>query len=416
MSKKIISNANIINYLTEIQKIVHLKDNQIEWLLKPKQTSYAKLEVDGRKLPAWRVLFNDVLGPGKGGIRFHPQVSQKEVSSLAFWMMIKNSLAGLPFGGAKGGVKFNPKNVSRKKLEKISRKYIKAFYSVLGQDKDVPAPDVYTNPQVMAWMLDEFEKRIGTHQPGMITGKPLELQGCALRGNATAKGGFIIFQEMVKEFKLEKNNLEVAIQGFGNAGANLSKMLYQSGFKIVAVSDSRGGVYSQAGLAIDQLVEIKNESGKVDKFSPADKISNQELLELPVDILVLAALEDQITKNNADNIQAQYILEIANGPTTHKADKILKDKGVVVVPDVLANAGGVTASYFEWAQNRTGNVLDKDYLEKLLNQKMTNSWQRVISRQKEDKAVEDLRTAAYLIAVKRILRAGELRGELNKKS
>jgi len=248
----------------------------------------------------------------------------------------------------------------------------------------------------------------------MITGKPLELQGCSLRGNATAKGGFIITRQMFKDFKLNKKNLKIAVQGFGNAGANLAQMLADSGFKIVAVSDSQGGIYRQAGLNISQVIKKKNTSGSVINFSKAEKVTNLELLELPVDILILAALENQITKDNVDNLQVKYIVEIANGLTTHQADKILNAKGVVVVPDVLANAGGVTASYFEWAQNRTGNVFDKDYLEKLLNQKMTNSWQRVISLQKKDKTVTDLRTAAYLIAIKRILKAGELRGGLKK--
>jgi len=321
-------------------------------------------------------------------------------------------LAGLPYGGAKGGVRFNPKKASSQTLELVSRKFIDAFYKVLGQDKDIPAPDVYTNSQIMAWMLDEYEKKTGRHEPGMITGKPLELQGCSLRGNATASGGFIIIQEMTKDLKLGKESLKIAIQGFGNAGLNLAKMLQKDGFKIVAVSDSKGGIYNKAGLNIGQVVEIKAQSGSVAKYPNGTEISNQDLLELPVDILILAALENQITENNADNVKANYIMEIANGPITYQADKILFTKKIMVVPDVLANSGGVIVSYFEWAQNKTGNILDKKYLEELLKQKMVSSWKKVFAAYKERGKQIDLRTVAYIIAIKRILAAERLRGRV----
>jgi len=264
----------------------------------------------------------------------------------------------------------------------------------------------------MAWMLDEYEKKTGRHEPGMITGKPLELQGCSLRGNATASGGFIIIQEMTKDLKLGKESLKIAIQGFGNAGLNLAKMLQKDGFKIVAVSDSKGGIYNKAGLNIGQVVEIKAQSGSVAKYPNGTEISNQDLLELPVDILILAALENQITENNADNVKANYIMEIANGPITYQADKILFTKKIMVVPDVLANSGGVIVSYFEWAQNKTGNILDKKYLEELLKQKMVSSWKKVFAAYKERGKQIDLRTVAYIIAIKRILAAERLRGRV----
>lgn len=225
--------------LDEIKKLENLTNQQVKLLSTAKKINRKNLIIGNKKISAWRILFNDVLGPGKGGIRFHPEVSEDEVKSLSFWMMIKNSLADLPYGGAKGGVKFNPRKVSEKELEEVSRKFIDAFYKNLGQDKDIPAPDVYTNSKIMAWMLDEYEKRVGHHEPGMITGKPLELQGCVLRNDATAKGGFIIVKELVKKFKLNKKNIEIAVQGFGNAGLYISKMLADSGFKIVAVSDSK---------------------------------------------------------------------------------------------------------------------------------------------------------------------------------
>ena len=351
--------SNITKRLGEIQKIGHLTNKEIQLLSTPKKINYAQLKIKGKKLSAWRIIFNDALGPSKGGIRFHHNVSEDEVKSLAFWMMVKNSLAGLPYGGAKGGVKFDPKKTIKQELEMISRKFIDAFYKDLGQDKDIPAPDVYTNSQTMAWMLDEYEKKVNYHEPGMITGKPLELQGCVLREDATAKGGFIIIKEMTKEMKLKKKNLKIAIQGFGNAGLNLSKMLQKDGFKIVAVSDSRGGIYNKTNLDIDQVVKAKTEFGSVINYSDGEKISNQALLKLPVDVLILAALENQITENNAGNIQAKYIVEIANGPITYQVDKILFANNVMVVPDVLANSGGVIVSYFEWCQNRTGDVLDK---------------------------------------------------------
>ena len=404
--------SNIAKRLNKIQKVGNLADKEIQLISKPKRVRHTNLEVEGKNLEAWRVLFNDALGPGKGGVRFHPNVNEDEVTSLAFWMMIKDSLAGLPYGGAKGGVRFDPKKESPQTIEMISRKFIDAFYEFLGQDKDIPAPDVYTNPQVMAWMLDEYEKKVEHHEPGMITGKPLELQGCALRGDATARGGFIITKELIKEFQLDKNVLKIAIQGFGNAGANLAKMLSKDGFKIVAVSDSQGGIFKEDGLNIDKVNIAKETLGSVTNYQDGEKITNQDLLELPVDILVLAALENQITQDNADKIKAKYIVEIANGPTTYEADEILFNKDITIVPDVLANSGGVIVSYFEWAQNRTGDILDKDYLENLLQLRMIASWNKVVSLSKTYKKEIDLRTAAYLIAIKRILSAERLRGNL----
>jgi len=407
--------SNTLKRLDEIQKIAHLSSQEVKLLSTPKRVKRARLAVKGKSLPAWRIVFNDSLGPGKGGIRFHPGVSEDETLSLAFWMTIKNSLAELPYGGAKGGIKFDPKKVSVRTLELVSRKFIDAFYKVLGQDKDIPAPDVYTNPKIMGWMLDEFEKKIGHHEPGAITGKPMDLQGCSLRGDATARGGFIVIKEVVKKLNLSKKDLTIAVQGFGNAGSNLVDMLQKDGFKIVAVSDSKGGTYNKAGLNLDLVAKTKAESGSVINYSRGEKISNQELLELPVGILILAALENQITKDNAKKIRAKHIVEIANGPVTYEADKILFDKNVMVVPDVLANAGGVIASYFEWSQNRTGNILDSSYLAKLFQKKMIGSLGKVLAtykRKKHEGKKIDLRTSAYLIAIKRILAAEKSRGHL----
>ena len=405
---------NILKRVEDIQKIENLSNKETELLSTPKRIKKFILKIgDNKELPAWRIVFSDTLGPAKGGIRFHPNVCEDEVKSLAFWMTIKDSLAGIPYGGSKGGVKFNPKESSQEELEEISRKFIDSFYEYLGQDIDIPAPDVYTNSQIMAWMLDEYEKKVGHHEPGMITGKPLELQGCSLRGTATAKGGFIVIEQLIQDLiKKEKQNLTFAIQGFGNAGQNLAKMLNKAGAKVVAVSDSKGGVYEDQGIDIDALAKSKAENGNVSTNFDGKTITNQELLTLPVDILILAALENQITEENADQVQAKYIVELANGPITYQADKILFSKGVQVVPDVLANSGGVIVSYFEWAQNRTGNILDKDYLAKLLKSKMISSWQRVLKLSQEKQGEIDFRTAAYILAIRRILEAERLRGNL----
>jgi glutamate dehydrogenase/leucine dehydrogenase len=408
MSTKIF--ANIKTRVKEIQKVANLTDEEVKLLLTPKRVSRAKLKIGRKSFSAWRVVYNDALGPGKGGIRFHSEVDEDEVKSLAFWMALKNALIGLPFGGAKGGVKFNPKEVSSQTLETVSRKFIAAFYKVLGQDKDIPAPDVYTNAQVMAWMLDEYEKRTGRHEPGMITGKPLELGGCRLREDATAKGGFIIIKEAVKEFKIKKS-APIVIQGFGNAGLNLARMLARAGFKIVAISDSQGGIYNKSGLNISQVVRTKINFGTVIKYERAEKVSNEDLLVLPTEMLILASLGNQITSANASQVKAKYIIEIANGPVTHQADKILFNQGSLVVPDILANAGGVVASYFEWAQNRTGNALNAKLLEIQLRQKMINAWQAVLKNYQAHKE-NDLRIASYLLAVQRVLAAERLRGNL----
>ena len=403
---------SIIDRLKEIGQIMNLKPEEVELLSKHTRISHAMLKVNKNKYPAWRIVHNDALGPGKGGIRFHPGVSEDEVKSLSFWMSIKNSLAGLPYGGGKGGVKLNPKEETKETLEKISRAYVKAFYKVLGQDIDVPAPDVYTDSQTMAWMLDEYEKKVGHHEPGMITGKPLELQGLALRSDATSRGGFIVLQELIKEINLDKKDLTVAIQGFGNAGHFIARMLSNDDYKVVAVSDSRGGILNLNGLDINKVTSVKEERNTVTEYQDAEKVDNKELLEAEVDILVLAALENQITEENARNVKAKYILELANGPVTPEADKILFNKKIMVVPDILANAGGVVVSYFEWAQNRTGNILDNDYLKNKLNEIMKDSWDKVYDLyQKRDTKI-DLRTCAYVIAIKRILAAEKLRGNL----
>jgi len=407
--------GDIKNRLLEIQKEENLSAAALKILLNPKRVKKATLKVGKKTYPAWRVLFNEALGPGKGGIRFHPGVCEDEVKSLAFWMSIKNSLADIPYGGAKGGVKFDPKKTSQKEQQAISRAYARAFYKVLGQDIDIPAPDVYTNGQIMSWILDEFEKKVGHHEPGMITGKPLELGGSILRGDATAKGGEIVIKEAVKKLLPNKNNsqLTVAIQGFGNAGLHLARMLHAGGFKVVATSDSSGALYQSAGLNIPELIKWKDSGKSVSTYKDGKPMTNEELLLLPVDLLVLAALENQVTVKNAKDVKAKVIVEIANGPVDYAADKILFTRGIPVVPDVLANAGGVIVSYFEWAQNRTGDILDEKYLSDLLLKKMVNNWQRVYNLYLEKNKRLNLRFVAYILALRRILAAEKYRGNLD---
>jgi glutamate dehydrogenase/leucine dehydrogenase len=398
--------------LKDIQSLGNISEADIKVLLEPAQVNYSEMTINGKKYPAWRIIYSRAIGPGKGGIRYHQDVSEDEVKSLAFWMALKNSLADIPYGGAKGGIKFNPKEVNQSELEEISRTYIDNFYPYLGQDKDIPAPDVYTNGQVMAWMLDEFEKKVGHHEPGMITGKPIELGGIALRGDATAQGGYLVTKELVNKFLKNEKEIKVVVQGFGNAGLFMAEKLFQDGFKVIATSDSKGGIYNQAGLDIRDLAKFKNSGKPVNEYSGGEVITNQQLLELETDILVLAALENQITEENADNIKAKYIIELANGPVNYEADKILATKNIVIVPDILANSGGVIVSYFEWAQNRTGQILDEEYLRNLLEKKMIKNWGRVYDEFLAHEQKITLRQVAYLIAVKRILAAEKYRGRI----
>ncbi len=402
--------------LEEIKDWLKLKKEELAILNNPVQVKQADLSLGDKKYPAWRIIHNRALGPGKGGIRFHPTVGQAEMQSLAFWMSLKTSLLNIPYGGAKGGIKINPKELNEQELEQLSRAYIQAFHQFLGQDKDIPAPDVYTNPQVMAWMLDEYEKINNRHEPGMITGKPLELGGIEIRQDATAQGAYYIIKQVSKQFLNNKREaIKVVIQGFGNAGAYLAEKLASDGYLIIAASDSQGGVLNERGLDVKKLSGFKQAGGSLKDFPGGQTINNQALLTLKTDILALAALENQITEENADQIQAKYILELANGPINYLADKILIKKNILIIPDILTNAGGVVASHFEWAQNKTGQVLDKDYLISLLEKKMISAWQAVYSLyQEEYQAKISLRQAAYIIAIKRILRANKWRGRIAK--
>jgi len=401
---------NVLELVANIKTSLNLSDQEVALLTTPRKISSTELEVDGIKYPAWRILFNNDLGPGKGGIRFHPEASEDEVKSLSFWMSIKNALLQLPFGGGKGGVRFDPKKASPELIDKISRAYIQAFHENLGQDIDVPAPDVYTNAQIMGVMLDEFEKIKAYKESAMITGKPLILGGLKLRGTATAAGGYLLLQEAAKKYFSGKTNLTMAVQGFGNAGRHMAEMAAAGGYKLVATSDSRGAIYQAEGLDINELKKIKDNHGSVADYSAGEKIKPEEILNLEVDVLVLAALENQITETNANSVKAKLIIELANGPIDRAGDKIIEERGIPVVPDVLANAGGVVVSYFEWCHNRSGNILDEDYLKQLLDKRMLDAWSRVISEQALGNF--SLRTAAYRLAINSLLSAARSRGRI----
>ncbi len=405
---------NVLEQIDTISKIIKLEDKEIKILKTPKRVLDFDIKVkmdDGSKkqFKGYRVQYNDARGPTKGGIRYHPQVTLGEVKSLAFWMALKCGVVNLPFGGAKGGVTVNPKELSDKEIERLSRGFVQNVHEHIGPMKDIPAPDVYTNPQIMAWMMDEFEKIKGKKAPGVITGKPIELGGSQGRSYSTSMGGAYVLRELVKIREEDPKKIRVAIQGFGNAGMNIAKILDEWGYEIVAVSDSKGGVYDKNGLDVKQLIEIKSTKGTVTEYD-AEKVSNEALLLLDVDVLVPAALENQITKKNASKIKANIVLELANGPTTPEADEILFDKGTVVVPDILANAGGVTVSYFEWVQNLYGYYWKEAEVLEKLEEIMINSFKEVYAT--TEKYNTHMRNAAYIKAIERILKAEKIRGNL----
>ncbi|MFQ3548548.1 MAG: Glu/Leu/Phe/Val dehydrogenase [Armatimonadota bacterium] len=357
----------------------------------------------------FRVQYNDARGPNKGGIRFHPDETIDTVRALAAWMTWKTAVVDIPLGGGKGGIICNPKELSEGELERLSRAYIDEVGRILGPEKDVPAPDVYTTPQIMAWMMDEFSKIKGFNCPGVITGKPLAIGGSEGRGDATARGGAYTTREAAKHLNIDLKNAKVAIQGFGNAG-QYAATLFQDllGCKIVAVSDTRGGIYSPSGFDAHEIVKHKLKTGAVGGFPNTEMISNEDLLELDVEILVPAALENVITAQNANNIKAKIICELANGPTLPEADEILFKNGVFMIPDFLANAGGVTVSYFEWVQNLMNFYWDENDVHEKLDKKMTKAFNDVLLMAKDYEV--DMRTAAYMVSIQRVADAMKLRG------
>jgi len=400
--------------LDEAAKVLKLDPAVHELLRWPMREFHVRIPVrmdngSVKVFEGFRVQYNNARGPTKGGIRFHPEETFDTVRALAAWMTWKTAVVDLPLGGGKGGVVCNPKEMSQGELERLSRGYIRALGHYIGPDIDVPAPDVYTNPQIMAWMMDEYEKLTGHSAPGVITGKPLPLGGSAGRGDATARGGIYAVREAAKVLGLELKGAACAIQGYGNAGQFAHKLATEIlGLKVVAVSDSKGGIYKADGLLFDEVVKFKRENGTVVGFPGAEKIANPELLELDVTVLFPAALENVITEDNADRIKAKIVAELANGPTTPEADVILHQKGVYVIPDFLCNAGGVTVSYFEQVQNAYNFYWSEEEVHKLLDERMTRAF-HAVHEAAQEYGVHN-RLGAYAVAVARVAEAMRLRG------
>jgi glutamate dehydrogenase (NAD(P)+) len=357
----------------------------------------------------FRVQYNDALGPTKGGLRFHPEETINTVRALAAWMTWKTAVVDLPLGGGKGGVVCNPKEMSQAELERLSRAYIRQVGRIIGEETDVPAPDVYTNPQIMAWMMDEYSFMRGHNVPGVITGKPIPLGGSRGRGDATARGGMYTIREAGKVLGIDLEGATTAIQGYGNAG-HFGHLLGEEllGLKVVAVSDSSGGIYDPDGLDHEAVLSHKQETGSVADFPGAKNITNEELLELDVTVLIPAALENQLTGANAGNVRARIVAEFANGPTTPEADDILYENGVYVIPDFLCNAGGVTVSYFEQVQNAYDYYWDLETVHERLDKKMTAAFHAVHDTAQQHDVKN--RMGAYVVAVGRVAEVCKLRG------
>ncbi len=400
--------------LATAAKVMGLDKAMHEYLSEPQRFLQVRIPIrmdNGRTktFTGFRCQYNDARGPTKGGIRFHPDETADTVRALAAWMTWKCAVADIPYGGGKGGVICDPKKLSPRELERLSRGWVRAVHQIVGTYKDVPAPDVYTTPQIMAWMMDEMSVIHGANEPGFITGKPLALGGSAGRGDATAKGGMYHLREAAKTTRLNLKGATVAIQGYGNAGDFAHKLVTEMlGCKVVAVSDSKGGIYNPKGLDYAAVHDFKARKGHLSNFPGSKKITNEELLELKVDVLIPAGIENQIHGGNAAKIKAKIVLELANGPTTPEADLILHKNGVLDIPDFLANSGGVTVSYFEWVQNLYGYYWSADEVYAKLDAKMTSAFHAVHATSR--KMNIDMRTAAYVVAVGRVAEAVKLRG------
>lgn len=399
--------------LSRLAEVDLITDEEMDVLQHPNRMVSNNLEIqmdDGttRTFPSFRIQYNDARGPTKGGIRYHPSVSQDETEELAFLMTLKCAVVNIPYGGAKGGIVVDPSELSETELERLSREYVRRFFDVIGPKKDIPAPDINTDGRIMAWMLDEYETLAGKKTPGVITGKPPKLGGSKGRTSATSLGGAIITDLFVEDQGWSPDETDVAIQGFGNVGSWLAKFLHERGYNVVAVSDVAGAIYDPNGIDIETLFQEYEENGDLFEMDGVEEIENDELLTSDVDLLIPAAIEDQITEDNMDDIQADAVLEMANGPTTPDADERLRERGIPVVPDILANAGGVTVSYFEWLQNISYEYWNKDRVQEKLKTYMEQAYHDVKKKQEEEDC--SLREAAYIRAIDRVKAAEVARG------
>lgn len=388
------------------------QDSMFELLKEPLRVLTVRIPVrmdngEVKVFTGYRAQHNDAVGPTKGGIRFHPAVTEDEVKALSIWMSLKAGIVDLPYGGGKGGIICDPREMSFRELERLSRGYVRAISQLVGPTKDIPAPDVFTNSQIMAWMMDEYSAIREFDSPGFITGKPISLGGSHGRETATAKGVTICIREAAKRRGIDLKGARIVVQGFGNAGSYLSKFMHDAGAKVVGISDAYGALYDPNGLDIDYLLDRRDSFGTVTKLF-TNTITNKELLELECDILVPAAIENQITGANAHDIKAKIVVEAANGPTTLEATKILTERGILLVPDVLASAGGVTVSYFEWVQNNQGYYWSEEEVEEKLEKVMVRSFENIYSLSQTRRV--DMRLAAYMAGVRKMAEASRFRG------
>ncbi len=414
--------ADASRRLEKALKYVSLSEDTKERLQYPKSTLIVSIPVrmdDGslRVFQGYRVRYDDTRGPTKGGIRYYPEVSLDEVQSLAFWMTFKCAVLNLPFGGAKGGITVNAKELSRMELERLSRGYIDAIADFIGPDLDIPAPDMYTNATIMGWMMDEYSIIRRKLSPAVVTGKPVTIGGSAGRDAATAMGAFFVIENILPRFDQHPENTTVAVQGFGNVGAVLAELLCEAGYKVVAVSDSQGAIYAKNGLDIPSIRQHKESNKGIQAVYCKDTLcnivehevlSNEELLALDVDVLIPAALENQITEENAHKIKARFVFEAANGPITSEGDRILEERGIKVFPDILVNAGGVTVSYFEWVQNRSGLYWKLDEVNQRLKERILEETENIWKIAQELSI--SMRTAAYVHGLNRLGEAINAKG------
>ena len=400
-------------HIDKVAKVLNLDETDIDILTIPKKVIIFSFPVklDSGKIryfTGYRVQFNDARGPAKGGLRFHPELNLEEVKTLAFLMTLKCAVVNLPYGGAKGGVQCNPEEMSQNELERMTRRYTTEIVQIIGPDKDIPAPDLYTNSQTMAWMMDTYSMQQGNTVLGVVTGKPLLLGGSLGRAEGTGRGVAYMVMEAARVLYKDLRGLRVAIQGLGNVGSVAARLLYEQGCNIVAVSDVSGGAYNPKGILVPYLMHHLKENKHVVGLKEANAITNEELFELDCDVIVPAAIEGQITEKNADKVKAKIVVEGANGPTTPEADKILQDKKVFLVPDILANAGGVTVSYFEWVQDIQYYFWSEEDIQKKLKDVMVGTFNRVLAL--SNKKGVDMRTAALMLGIGRVAEAKKMRG------
>ncbi|MFP3152826.1 Glu/Leu/Phe/Val dehydrogenase [Lachnospiraceae bacterium ZAX-1] len=406
---------NVQTVMEQAMEIGHIEKRVFEIIKNPQRETkiYLPVEMDDNTVKVfegWRVQHSNIRGPFKGGIRYHQDCNLNEIRALAIWMSLKCAVVNIPYGGAKGGIKVDPKTLSKRELQRLTRRYTYAIEPLIGQDTDIPAPDVNTNAQIMAWILDTYSMLKGRPCPGVVTGKPVELSGSKGRASATGRGVVISTKQILKQYGQTIDTIKVAIQGFGNVGSNAARIFQHRGAKVVAVSDVSGGIYSKNGLNIDMLSKYAENGGLFAdlKLDGITHINNEELLLCACDVLVPAAMENQINEEIAEKLQCKFVVEGANGPTTAEADLILEKRGIILVPDIFANSGGVIVSYFEWVQNIQELTWERDRINEMLEEIMTKAFYELIGEAEQSKC--SLRMAAYILALRRLIYAEEIKG------